>query len=413
MQMRYPSAGTPINWKDIFHGFQATIGLQNKFSEVLSKYLGMPYCFMVNSGTTAFYIILKTLSQLQERTEVVLPAYTAPSLILPIKKAGLEAVLCDVDCETFMFDYRQLEKVINKNTLCVVPVHSFGLACDIPRVFEIVKDSGALIIEDVASALGTRFYGYPLGSLGDINIFSFNRGKNISTGTGGAITTRWPKYAELIALELKNLSVTLSNIFFNMLKVLALSFAVKPTIYSIFYDFISRFKYTQLHTDFEMVRYTRFQCGVGVSLFRRIEEINEKRYENGMLLYKQLQNLRGVILPRILPRSYTVFNQFPVLIEDAEKRAHLQRRLMEAGIEATLLYPEPIHAIYRVKNSKADEDAFPQATFISKHLLLIPTHPMMPERLLQTAVAIFQEEFTRASTFVTISENPIASHVAV
>lgn len=392
MQFKVPSAATPIGLKDLLQGFH---GLGNSkhlsFQKVFSEFIGVRDCYFVNSGTTAFYIILMALRHLSSKEEVVLPAYTAPSLLLPIQKAGLIPVLCDLSKYDYSFDLDSLQEVINENTLCVVPVYMFGIPWDVSEIITMLKGKEIFVIEDVASALGSRCQGQPLGSKGDVSFFSFNRGKNLTTGSGGCIITPWPRIASEIDHQIKNLlkknpwaSLAAST------KLFALSLAVRPLFYTAFYPVICKFKYTQLHQHFESFQYTYFQAGVGASLFEKINEIFGARYNHGLFFWKAFKGLNGIIIPNISQNVYPVFNQFPVLVEDLTIREYLLDKLMKAGISVTTLYPKPIHKIYSVKNTAQKKDPFPSASYIAEHLLLIPTHPLMKRPVMQKIVEIFK-----------------------
>src|SRR5574337_612708 len=178
MRLLTPSAGTPVSLSDISQGFLSSLNQSTTtFESVIKSYTNKKYCYFTNSGTTAFYIILKALKTISTKTEVILPAYTAPSLILPIKKAGLKPVLCDISLKTFNMDIQSMNKCINENTLCFVPVHMFGLPIDMESIVTISQQP-LFVVEDAASSLGTTIDNRPAGIFGDIGFYSFNRGKN-------------------------------------------------------------------------------------------------------------------------------------------------------------------------------------------------------------------------------------------
>lgn len=88
---------------------------------------------MVNSGTTALFILLELFKKIRtspKRNEIILPAYTAPVLLLPIRAAGLNAVLVDVDLTTFNMDVHKILNAVTPQTLAIMPVHMFGLPMD-------------------------------------------------------------------------------------------------------------------------------------------------------------------------------------------------------------------------------------------------------------------------------------------
>ncbi len=389
MRLLTPSAGTPVSSLDILKGLiysfnQPTITLES----VIKTYTNKKYCYFTNSGTTAFYVILKALRHISKKTEVILPAYTAPSLILPIKKAGLKPVLCDISLKTFNMDIQSLGKCINENTLCIVPVHMFGLPIDMGAIVKIAQQHAVFVIEDAASSLGATINAQPTGVFGDVGFYSFNRGKNLSTLSGGCIVTDNEEIAKGIESEYASLpKLGLKSRIKIAVRLIALAIAVHPLFYTIFYNMISKFKYTTLHTDFDSFVYTNFQAGIGHALFKHASNIFNKRYDHGVFLFDIIRGLKGIRLPELLPNSVPVFNQFPILFEDETIKEVCFVKINDTGIESTKLYPAPIHRIYDF-GYNLDEDPFPNATYFSRHLLLIPTHPIMNIEKLSVIVNI-------------------------
>lgn len=391
MNIITPSAGTPINLTDLLSGLLACFRESPLlFKTDLKRFTGGNRCYFVNSGTTAIYVALKALKHLSGRKEVILPAYTAPSLILPIKKASLKPVLCDVSLETLNIDINRLSESITNNTLCVIPVHMFGMACKIDEIDNLTKQKGAYLLEDAASSLGSYLFDKTTGAFGDIGFYSFNRGKNLSTLSGGCLITNREDMARLIAGELEILPDT--NIRTKLgiiIKTIALSLAVRPLFFTLLRRFISKFKHISLHADFTSFKYTSFQAGVGHSLFKRHNTIFQDRYEKGMFLYSLLRGIKGIRLPVILPDSRPVFNQFPLIIDEEEKRDVLFNEINRIGVECTILYPEPVHKAHDLGYDLSC-DPFPIASYMARRLLLIPTHHFITKSRLKDVVEVIK-----------------------
>jgi len=394
MRLMVPSVGTPIGIRDILQGLSGDEDLP----EVFRRYTGVKYCYFTNSGTTAFYLILRALRTLSSRREVVLPAYTAPSLILPIRKAGLRPALAEVSLDTFNLDVDRLEDYVDEDTLCVVPVHMFGLPCDMTGVGEIARGKGAFVVEDAASSMGSELNGRPTGTLGDLGFYSFNRGKNLTTLTGGCVVTDSDRLGNAVEGQWRKLPRPpgISRLLIPA-KTVGLALAFRPLGYTLLYPIVVRFKYTELHTDFEPLAYTEFQARMGGSLFMRAGEVFRTREENGTFLYNSLSGIEGLKLPRIPPNSKVAFNQFPILLEDEAVRDSLHLRIRkELGLETTLLYPEPIHRIYDL-GYDTNRDPFPNSTYLARRLLLIPTHPLVRREMLERVVELIKGHLSEGS----------------
>ena len=341
------------------------------FEGEIKKRLGVRHCFTVNSGTTAFYVILNALKKLSDKEEVLLPAYTAPSLILPIRKAGLKYRLVDISLHTFNMDTQRTLESISKDTLAILLIHMFGIPMEVEKVRDV---KGAFVIEDAAPSFGTRRETRFSSTFGDMGFISFNRGKNLSTVSGGMIVTNNEVLAQAVRGEVEELPspnpLTKAKI---CLKAFGLSFAVRPWFYTIFRNGISMFKDTTLHQDFDSFQYTSFQGSLGGSLLERSAEIFSGREEKGRMLYEELKNIRGVRLPEMPDGWNIVFNQFPFLVENADQRKSVVEEVVRAGIEATILYENPIHKIYD-DFIKSNPGGYPNAEYLAERLVLIPVH---------------------------------------
>jgi dTDP-4-amino-4,6-dideoxygalactose transaminase len=139
-----------------------------------------------------------------------------------------------------------------------------------------------------------------------------------------------------------------------------------------------------------MHAYTRFQAGMGNAAFEKSRFIFRKRFKNGLHLHRALSRVKGVTVPAIPDGSIPAFNQFPLLIDDSARRDIILQALVTRGIEATVLYPQPIHRIYSLGYDRS-KDPFPNATYLSRRLILIPTHPFVGQRHLNTAVDIIKQ----------------------
>ena len=137
---------------------------------------------------------------------MILPAYTAGSLIVAVKKAGLIPVLCDISLDDFNADRSSVRAAIADNTLAVVMVHMFGIPVGYIEDLKAAMPNHVFLIEDCCQAMGSRIKDKPVGFFGDIGFFSFNRGKNLSANNGGCIITRNSSLEEPLRNAMKECS---------------------------------------------------------------------------------------------------------------------------------------------------------------------------------------------------------------
>jgi dTDP-4-amino-4,6-dideoxygalactose transaminase len=329
-----------------------------------------------NSGTSSLYTVLQILKDEQGKDEVIVPAYTAPSLVIVIRKAGLRPVLCDISLDDFNMDVGLLPDIVSKNTLCILGVHMFGIVNKaLPRLK--TRFPHISIIEDCAQSLGSKIDSVFVGNSADISIFSFNRGKNLPTYGGGCIATNSKSISEKIVEEtrrIKGLATAQGALI--PFKILGLSLAVRPLVYGLAYRFICRFKDVTPPKDFEVRRYSDFQAAVALSLLKRIEDFSEKRYSNGVKLIEGLRNSEGIMLPKISENTRPAFNRLPIVMKDSKKRRLVERALSQAGVDTSPMYCRPLHHIFDLGYEEQD---FPAANCFAEGLLTLPVHPLLTD----------------------------------
>ncbi|MFH1062920.1 MAG: DegT/DnrJ/EryC1/StrS family aminotransferase [Candidatus Omnitrophota bacterium] len=358
-----------------------------KFENMIRSYVQSEYVFSLNSGLSCLYAILEALKTCSSKTEVILPAYTAGSLIIAIKKAGLKPVLCEVSPEDFNLDTNFLDKVVSENTLGIMGVHMFGIAaCDIEKLKNKYPD--IFIIEDACQSMGTLINGKPVGSLGQISFFSLNKGKNLSTFGGGVIVTNDQSLAKKI---IEQISKAEQQSFMMKIKIfvrlLILAWVVHPIIYGSLYPVVARFKETTPPDDIDLKKYTGLQSNLAMALLKNLEAGSNKRYENGMRLIAALESEKQLILPQILKNSKPAFNRLPIVFRDLKKREKVEVKLKQAGIETSRMYIKPLHHMFDLGYQWGN---FPNAVYLAGHLLTLPCHPLLKQSDIDKIIKIIK-----------------------
>lgn len=148
----------------------------------------------VTSGTAALQTAVNALG-LGPGDEVILPAWTWHSCYCAIVLAGALPVFAEID-ESFNIDPADIEHRITPHTKAIMAVHLQGNPCDIDAVMAIARRHKLKVIEDAAQSVGASHRGRPLGSIGDIGIYSLQLNKTITAGEGGAVVTSDPELFE-------------------------------------------------------------------------------------------------------------------------------------------------------------------------------------------------------------------------
>lgn len=158
-----------------------------KFEEDWGKRLGVKYVRMTTSGTAAMYAALVGL-KLGPGDEVIVPACTYMATALAVLATGAIPIVADVD-ESITMSAADVEQRLSKATKAVIPVHMWGLPCDMKGIMRVARKHKLKVLEDACQAVGGGYEGKMLGSIGHAGAFSFNYYKNMSSGEGGAFVT--------------------------------------------------------------------------------------------------------------------------------------------------------------------------------------------------------------------------------
>jgi 8-amino-3,8-dideoxy-alpha-D-manno-octulosonate transaminase len=149
--------------------------------------LGRKHAVLVNSGTGALSVAIAA-ADVGPGDEVLMPGYLWVACLSAVVRAGGIPRLVEID-DTFTMDPDDLERKISPRTKAVLLIHMSGACGNVERIAEICKRHNVLLIEDTAQANGASFHGKPLGSFGDMAIFSFQYNKNATAGEGGLVVS--------------------------------------------------------------------------------------------------------------------------------------------------------------------------------------------------------------------------------
>jgi dTDP-4-amino-4,6-dideoxygalactose transaminase len=156
------------------------------FEAALSELAGRRPVRVVSSATAALEIALR-LCGIGPGDEVITPAMTffaAPNMIA---RVGATPVFVDVLPGTRNLDLDAAAARIGPRTRALMPTHFAGLPCDMDALYALAAKHKLRVIEDAALAIGSAWHGKPIGSFGDICVFSFHPNKNMTTIEGGAL----------------------------------------------------------------------------------------------------------------------------------------------------------------------------------------------------------------------------------
>lgn len=171
----------------------------SKFEEMVAAFSGNKFGVAASSGTSGLHLAMHMLG-IDQGDIVLVPNITFIASANAVVYTKATPVFIDVDPDTWQMDLDLLEEWLDENNSlkvkAVMPVHVLGNMCNMPKLMDIAARHGLHVIEDSTEALGSYWNGKSAGSFGEMNVFSFNGNKIITTGGGGVIVTNDEAHAK-------------------------------------------------------------------------------------------------------------------------------------------------------------------------------------------------------------------------
>ncbi len=163
-------------------------GKVGEFEQAYAKIHGAKRCVATASGTTALLTALHVMG-VDAGDEVIISPYTFIATYNVVLMHKALPVFADTDPATLTMDPASIESRITDRTRAIVPVHIYGMPCDMDPINAIAKKHNLAVIEDACQAWLGEYKGKKCGTLADLGCFSFQNSKHIPAGDGGAVTT--------------------------------------------------------------------------------------------------------------------------------------------------------------------------------------------------------------------------------
>ena len=286
-----------------------------QFENKLATFVGAKHAVGVANGLDALRLILRAyieLGYLQKGDEVIVPANTYIASVLAITDNDLIPVFVEPNPLTYNIDAETVIPQITPKTKAILLVHLYGRVAWSEAWQKLKDESGLLIVEDNAQAIGATWKGIQTGNLGHAAGFSFYPGKNLGAlGDAGAVTTSDDELAQLVR--------TLGN-------------------------YGSQKKY---HNDYQGYnsRLDEMQAAFLSVKLDFIHEENQLRQQVALQYLKGIKN-KDIILPSFDPSAENTLDLTHVwhlFVIRTQRRAALQQYLEEKGIQTVIHYPIPPH----------------------------------------------------------------------
>ncbi len=328
-------------------------------------------------------LILRALRSLSSRREVVVPAYTCFAVVAAVREAGLVIRPSDIEPSTLGLDPTSLKAVLTEDTLCVIATHHFGVPSNVGAVRDQIADRVPFVVENASQAMGCTFGGRPLGTLGDVGLFSFGRGKAITAGGGGAVLTSHPEIGP--ALEEQYATVQDSSAtesWRDYVTALLTWTFIRPWLYWLPAGLpFSGLGATVLPASVSVTRLSRMSRALLREWKFCLDEGNEARQRNAEYFTREIGlpwGSGGSAFPLRLP----------VLVDRSDVRDRILSLSARRGLGIVEMYPYPID---RLPGVTARPEGYPCAEHVAKFLVTIPTHHFLNVRDRARIVAVFRE----------------------
>ena len=331
-----------VNLVDASLDFWLTAGrFAKKFEGEFAKFLGLKYCLLTNSGSSANLLAISALTspelgekRLKPGDEVITTACGFPTTLNPIIQNNLIPVFIDIDLGTYNIQADRIEKAISKKTKAIFIAHTLGNPANLDKILKIARKYSLWFIEDNCDGLGSEYKGKYTGAFGDISTCSFYPAHHLTMGEGGAVLTNNALLRRLI-LSFRDwgrdcycepgYDNTCGKRFSQQLGKLPFG-----------YDH----KYTYSHIGYNL-KITDLQAAVGVAQLRKLPSFIRARRRNFASLQKLFQkHERYFIFPKAEKNSHPCWFGFPLLIKSSAPftRAKIVNYLEENKIATRMLF---------------------------------------------------------------------------
>jgi len=162
------------------------------------EYHNVPYAKAHCNGSSTLTSMFFALD-LPPGSEIMAPSYTFFATILPMRFFGCVPIFIDINPRTACFDLEYAAAHLTKDTKAMVPMHSWGMPCDMDQICSFAKEHGLIVCEDAAHAHGASLQGKKMGAWGAISIFSFQATKPLPAIEGGMGNYQTREYYERAA----------------------------------------------------------------------------------------------------------------------------------------------------------------------------------------------------------------------
>ena len=286
--------------------------------DLFKDYYHVKHALTVNSATAGLHAAVAAIN-VNPGDEIIVTPYSMSASATAIVMHNAIPVFVDIDKDTFNINPEEIKKAITPETKAIIAVHLFGYPAEMDEIMQIARDHDLKVIEDAAQAPGCTYKGKPVGTIGDVGVFSFNQNKTITTGEGGMVVTNSDELAKRISLIRNHGEVVVDH------------YPTETVAGIIGYNY----------------RMTELEAAVGIAQFKKLDKLTMHRIQLAEYLTEKLQQYKTVITtPQIKEYSKHVYFVYPMKFNAAEAGVHRNKFAEAVRAEGVPLFGGYVRPIY-------------------------------------------------------------------
>ncbi len=329
-----------VNLVDSALEFWLTAGrFTERFEKELARYLGVQFCSLVNSGSSANLLAFFALTSpllgdraVKRGDEIITVAAGFPTTVTPMIQYGAVPVFVDVTIPQYNIDISMLDAAFSKRSKAVMIAHTLGNPFDLDAVKAFCDRHELWLVEDNCDALGSQYNGRLTGTIGDIGTSSFYPPHHITMGEGGAVyTSNSLLYKSIRSFRDWGRDCVCPSGTDNLCgHRFDRQFGELPFGYD--------HKYIYSHFGFNL-QATDMQAAIGCAQLERLPSFVKSRKQNFARLKQKLQGLEEkLILPEACPGSDPSWFGFLMTCRKGVERNAVVSHLEKKGVQTRMLF---------------------------------------------------------------------------
>ena len=355
-----------------------------KFEKLFANEHDSKFGIFCNSGTSALHIALASLKEKyhwNDGDEVIIPATTFIATANIVIHNNMKPVFVDVDRNTYNIDTKLIEGKITTKTKAIIPVHLFGLPCDMDPILKIAKKHHLKIVEDSCETMFAKYKGEKVGSFGEIGCFSTYVAHFLVTGVGGICIT---KDKELAVIMRSIMNHGRDSIY------ISIDDDKDKNIHDFKEIIGKRYNFIRIGHSF---RATELEAAIGLAQFEKKDFIINRRREIARKYIKGFTDLNNVLqLPFIPTDRDHNFMMFPILLKN-EKKQRLVEYLELNNIETRDMLPLINQPVYRKMGINPND--YPVSKMLIDSGFYIGCHQYITNEEINYIIGKFHEYFRK------------------